>query len=215
MPGQNTNKSGVRTSEQFAAITSPVRDQILQVVVNQASALSAEPEGVSIREIGLQLGRKPGSLYRHIDELVRVGLLIPCGPRPSGGRDAQAYRAPAAPTVLVTPDRRGPELEALCQYIERAGVHAGRESAAATRDRVARSEESGATTDDRAPDHGMVVMFGWLDAEQRAALRRAMHDIAKVFENAHRRPGTRLVATSLFTRPVRLPGGESHGRAPG
>lgn len=205
----------VRTAPQFEAISSPVRDQILQVVVNQAPWSPDRPDrpGVSIREIGEQLGRKPGSLYRHIEALVEVGLIRETGAQASGGRDAMTYRATGEVVHLVTPARAGPAMDALCRYIERAAALAGRESAAATRERVMlvappapADRHDGA---DPAHDNGMVAMFGWLDADQRAALRDSMWTIARVFENAKRRPGTKLVAASLFIRPVRLPDGDT------
>lgn len=45
----------------------------------------------SIREIAEQMGRKPVSLYRHIDQLVEVGLLIEEGTKPTARRDAKIY----------------------------------------------------------------------------------------------------------------------------
>jgi len=196
--------AAVRTAAQFDAISSPVRDQILQVVVNQAPA--SEPgAGVSIREIGAQLGRQPGSLYRHIEELVAVGLLRQTGSETSGGRDATTYTAPGDVMELVTPSGKGAALDSLCRYIERAAAYAGKESAAATRARATGGEGSDASP----PLTGMVSMFGWLDESQRRALHAHMLAIAGVFAGAHRRPGTRLIAASAFLRPVRLPGGKS------
>lgn len=189
----------IRSPAQFDAIASPVRDQILQVVVNQAPWSPDRPPGpgVSIREIGAQLGRPANALYRHVERLVEVGLIKEGEPEPSGGRDATTYRATGEVLHLIQPDRRGAALDALCRYHERAGAHAGRESAAAVRERV------GMPDDGSPPDHGMVCMFGWLDDDQRARLREAMFAIADVFRDAARRPDTRLVAASLFIRPVR------------
>lgn len=202
----------VRTAAQFDAISSPVRDQILQVVVNQApwSPQSPDRPGVSIREIAEQLGRNPGSLYRHIEALVEVGLIRETGAQTSGGRDAMTYRATGEVVHLVTPSRNGPAMDALCHYIEKAAALAGRESAAATRERAmfvapTPADEHNVSTH----DNGMIAMFGWLDAEQRAELRDSLWSIAAIFENAKRRPGTKLVAASLFVRPVRLPGGQT------
>lgn len=185
----------VTSAAQFDALASPVRDQIVQVVVNQGGTRG----GVSIREIADQLGRKPASLYRHIDHLVEVGLLIESGAQPSGGRDATTYATPGDAIVLVTPERSGAAMDALCRYIERMAMHAGRESAAATRDR--------ATSKPTVWENGTASVFGWLDARQRRTLRKLMLEIAGVFEQAERRPGTRLVAASVLVRPVRLPDG--------
>ncbi|MBK7405929.1 MAG: helix-turn-helix domain-containing protein [Phycisphaerales bacterium] len=204
----------VRTAAQFDAIASPVRDQILQVVVNQAPWSPEQPDrpGVSIREIGSQLGRKPGSLYRHIEALVEAGLIRETGAQPSGGRDAMTYTATGEVVHLVTPERNGAAMEALCRYIERTAAQAGKEAAAATRDRVlavASSTPPGARGEPPRYENAMLSMFGWLDDEQRQQLRECMWQIAEIFGHAQRRPGTKLIASSLFIRPVRLPAGET------
>lgn len=195
----------VKSASQFDALSSPIRDQIVQVVVNQApwAPGAGDEKGVSIREIAEQLGRKPASLYRHIEALIEVGLIREIGPRASGGRDATTYGAIGEAMHLVTPERQGPAMDALCRYIERMGAHAGSESAAAARERaigVGPNAES---------DQGTVSMFGWLDADQRARLRELLLEVAAVFERAERRPGTRLVAASMLVRPVRLPDGQT------
>jgi DNA-binding Lrp family transcriptional regulator len=195
----------VTSAAQFEALASPVRDQIAQVVVNQApwSPDNPDVEGVSIREIAEQLGRQPGSLYRHIDELLEAGLIREVGSQLSGGRDATTYAAPGELLFLVTPDRAGPQMDAMCRYINRMAKHAGWESAQATRDRAKR------TPPGEHPDDFTVSMFGWLDEQQRAKLRELMHELAGIFDYADRRPDTRLIAASLLVRPVRLPNGET------
>lgn len=199
---QKTRKkaAAVQTAAQYEAISSGVRDQILQVVVNQAPP-EQDGAGVSIREIGAQLGRKPASLYRHIEELVEAGLLIEAGAEASGGRDATTYTAAGSVIELASPAGDRAALEALCRYIERTATHAGREHAAATRRH--------ATSPAGAKDHAMLSMFGWLDASQRKALHEHLIDISRIFQTAHRRAGTKLIAASLFIRPVLLPGGET------
>ncbi|MEZ6318916.1 MAG: hypothetical protein R3B49_09215 [Phycisphaerales bacterium] len=96
--------------------------------------------------------------------------------------------------MLVTPERSGAAMDALCRYVERMATHAGRESAAATRDR--------ATSKPTVWENGTASVFGWLDARQRRT-RKLMLEIAGVFEQAGCRPGTRLVAASVLVRPVR------------
>lgn len=196
----------VKGAAQFDALSSPIRDQIVQVVVNQApwSPDGPESDGVSIREIAAQLGRKPASLYRHVEALVKVGLIREIGSRASGGRDATTYSAIGEAMHLVTPERPGPAMDALCRYIERMASHAGKESAAAARERAIDVGGTGA-----ANDQGTVSMFGWLDEDQRARLRELLLEVASVFDRAERRPGTRLVAASMLVRPVRLPDGRT------
>lgn len=199
----------VRTQVQFDALASPVRDQIVQVIVNQApgSPDSDDSAGVSIREVAEQLGRKPGSLYRHFEALVKAGLIRQTGAQTSGGRDAMTYCAGGEALRLITPDRPGPALAALCRYLQRMGAFAGRESAAAVRDRT-RHHHPDAPESARS-DQASVSMFGWLDESQQERLQELLLEVAVVFENARRRPGTKLIAASMLVRPVRLPGGRT------
>lgn len=196
----------VRTPAQFNALASPVRDQIVQVVVNQAPWSPDGPEtpGVSIREVAAQLGRKPGSLYRHFEALVAAGLIRETGAQTSGGRDATTYSAGGEAIQLVTPSKSGPALTALCRYLQRMAAHAGRESAAAVRDRAHRNEGDTARS-----EQASVSMFGWLDESQQNRLHDLLLEVADVFDKAQRRPGTKLVAASMLVRPVRLPGGRT------
>lgn len=193
----------IETAEQFKAMSSPVRDQIMSVVGALAAGKSdnGTERGVSIREIAEQLGRKPPSLYRHLDSLVRAGLIREVGAQTSGGRDATTYAIPGERIMLVPPDREGPELDAMCAYIASVAAHAGRETVQATVDRVTGEHAIGAN------DTGGATLRGWLDDDQRAALRRIAGELSALFINAKRRPGTRLVAATLLFRPSRLPDG--------
>ncbi|MBX3388328.1 MAG: helix-turn-helix transcriptional regulator [Phycisphaeraceae bacterium] len=208
-PGRPRQYADVRTAAQFDALASPVRDQIVQVIVNQAPWRpgSEESAGVSIREVAEQLGRKPGSLYRHFEALVKAGLIRETGAQTSGGRDAMTYSARGEALRLITPARSGPALTALCRYLKRMGTFAGRESAGVVRDRARRNEPE--NVDGTRSDQASVSMFGWLDESQQQRLHRLLHEVADVFANARRRPGTKLIAASMLVRPVRLPGGRT------
>lgn len=194
-----------RSAAQFDALASPVRDQIVQVLVHLAPWRPdrPEPRGVSIAEVAAELGRKPASLYRHFDDLLGAGLIRETGMLTSGGRDARTFSAIGEAMTLVTPTRSGPQLDALCRYLEKMATHAGRESAAAVRERATnRSDEH-----EDPPRQASVSMFGWLTEEERAELHELLLSVSKVFRGATRRPGTSLVAASMLVRPVRLPGG--------
>lgn len=192
----------IETAEQFRAMASPVRDQIINVVANLTTwRKDGTAVGVSIREIGEQLGRKPASLYRHVEALVEAGLINQTGSQSSGGRDATTYAAPGAHMVLVTPAEEGPVMDAMCEYIVSVGSNAGRETAAAAVDRATSTNEIG------PHDTGGAVIRGWLDEEQRAHLRRLQREMNAIFTESKRRPGTRLMAATFLFRPTRLPDG--------
>lgn len=194
-----------RSAAHFDALASPVRDQIVQVLVHLAPWRPDRPEpaGVSVAEVAQELGRKPASLYRHFDDLLAVGLIRETGVRPSGGRDARTFSAIGEVMTLVTPTRSGPALDALCRYLERTATHAGRESAAAVRARVQSS------SDENPPRQASMSMFGWLTEEERAELHGLLLGVSALFRGATRRPGTSMVAASMLVRPVVLPDGQT------
>lgn len=192
----------IETVEQFRAMASPVREQIVGVVAAlSGSAEDGEPRGVSIREIADQLGRKPPSLYRHLDALVAAGIMREVGARPSGGRDATTYAIPGERVILVPPNHAGPELDAMCAYINSVATHAGREAAEAIADRALGKHGIGPN------DTGGATLRGWLDEDQRAKVRRLLEELTELFIDTPRRPGTRLIAATLLFRPSRLPNG--------
>ncbi len=83
----------VRRADQRAALTSPLRLEILEHfhVVGPAA----------VDEVAARMGRAPDSLYYHVRMLVKVGLLRPRGSRKSGKRDKTLY-ALVAPRIEVS-----------------------------------------------------------------------------------------------------------------
>ena len=81
--GSKTNTYVVRRADQRAALTSPLRLEILE------HFLFAGP--ASVDEVAARMGRAPDSLYYHVRMLVKVGLLRPRGSRKSGKRAKTLY----------------------------------------------------------------------------------------------------------------------------
>src|SRR5262245_59943954 len=77
----------IRSKAQLAAISSPVRQEILDGV----QALGPG----SIAEVAKLLGRPADSLYYHVRTLERLGLLVRTGERRNGRRDEALYDVPA------------------------------------------------------------------------------------------------------------------------
>jgi predicted transcriptional regulator len=75
----------VSDPEQVAALTSPVRQEVLDVVIAR--------QGCTVREIAETLGRPADGLYYHLKALVQVGLL-----REEPGDDPARGTRYAAPT---------------------------------------------------------------------------------------------------------------------
>lgn len=169
----------------------------------------SDDAGVTIREIAEQLGRKPGTIYRQIDTLVEAGLLLEVGAGATGGRDATLYRARGRVIVLKIPDGSTAALDAMCRGRERDGALAGKELVAAIREHAEQPSTARRGGPFEAKDHASLSVIGWLDAAQTDELRAHLHAIAELYQKADRRPGTRLTATNLTIRPVRLPDGST------
>jgi DNA-binding transcriptional ArsR family regulator len=94
-----TRRRVVRTSRELWALTSPERQEIVQVL------LGSPP--MSVRELGEALGRLPVSLYYHLRKLERSGLVVRTGTRAATKGEEALYGIPAR-ELVIQPDRRGP-----------------------------------------------------------------------------------------------------------
>lgn len=163
-----------------------MRDAIVTVV--------AQGGEMSIREIARALGRRPATLYRHVDRLLEVGLLREAGTQTTATRSGRTYRGPSrVPTIPYRPD--DPEhLDALCDHAETMLRQAGRElgEAFAAGDARVRGVRR---------DAHLLDVFGWLDDEQLRAVNEHLDAIREIMSDAPRRSGARLVAISAALRP--------------
>ena len=173
--------------EDVRLLASPVRDAILQTVVNH--------HGVSIRDIADQIGSKPGSLYRHIDALVQAGLIRESGSRKTTKRDATVYEADGDVIHLRRNLEDPASVAALQSVVAARARHAGKTAARAMGDADASTRGPTRTVN-------MVDLIGWLDDDQLADLNASLAAIADVFRGAARRPGTRLMAITAMLRPA-------------
>lgn len=72
--------------DQFAAMASPARQEILDVITAISTA--------SVADLAAILGRSPHSLYHHVRVLQRAGLILRWDMRNSGRREEVVYAAP-------------------------------------------------------------------------------------------------------------------------
>jgi DNA-binding transcriptional ArsR family regulator len=85
---------------QIAALASPARLELVD------SLHTAGP--TSIAELARLLGRTPQSLYYHVRQLQRLGLIVAVGQRRAGRRPEAVYDLPARPLQLRYRAGRGP-----------------------------------------------------------------------------------------------------------
>ncbi|MFN0178514.1 MAG: winged helix-turn-helix domain-containing protein [Gemmatimonadales bacterium] len=88
----------IKRADQFAAIESAVRQEIIDTI--QAAGPRSAPE------LSALMGRPADALYYHLKRLLRVGLLISREPRRTGRRLEAVYDLAGHPLVLDYPVHR-------------------------------------------------------------------------------------------------------------
>lgn len=166
--------------DQIRALCSPMRHEIHQVVLSQGQA--------SVREIAEQMGRKPVSLYRHIDQLVEVGLLTDIGTKSTTRRDAKIY---STKLEFFQYSPRHPEmLKALGEF--------ARTSLKDTGNKVSKAIESGESV---LPvplrDLYIGTPAGWLDDDELTELNEHIDAIIGLLADKPRKPGSKRMAIAM------------------
>jgi predicted transcriptional regulator len=171
--------------DQVRALSSQMRCAIHQVVLNQGE--------VSIREIAEQLGRKPVSLYRHIDQLLDVGVLEEVGTRATTRRDAKIY------TTQLNYLRYRPEDEEMTD----AMCSVTKCMLKSTATGVVKSLKSkDAIMNGKARDTYISSPIGWLDEEELTELNTHLSAIMKLFRDKPRKSDAKLIAVSVGMYPM-------------
>lgn len=91
-PGAAPTDHVVTKPAQRRALRSPVRLEIIDHLDGGVAR--------SVNDIAERIGRTPQSLYYHVRELEKVGLLVEAGERPVGKRTETLYRL-IAPRILI------------------------------------------------------------------------------------------------------------------
>lgn len=166
--------------DQIRALCSPMRHEIHQVVLSQGEA--------SVREIAEQMGRKPVSLYRHIDQLVEVGLLIDIGTKSTARRDAKVYTTKLE--FMRYSPRRPEMLKALGEF--------ARASLKDTGSKVSKAIESGESVLP-IPLRDLFIgsPAGWLDDDELTELNEHVDAIIGLLANKPRKPGSKRMVISM------------------
>jgi predicted transcriptional regulator len=157
-----------------------VRHEIHQVVLSQGEA--------SVREIAEQMGRKPASLYRHIDQLVEVGLLIEMGTKSTARRDAKMY---TTKLEFMRYRPRKPEMVAALGEFARASLKD-------TGLKITKAFESGtAILPVPLRDTFIGSPAGWLDESELSELNEHIDAIIELLGDKPRKPDTKRIVISL------------------
>ncbi len=171
--------------DQIRALCSPMRRAIHQVVLGQGEA--------SIREIAVQLDKKPVSLYRHIDRLLEVGLLIEIGTKSTSRRDAKVY---STKLKFLRYNARKPEMiEAL-----------GELASAILKDTGIKVSKSICSGDAVLPlplrDTYIGSPAGWLDDEELGELNEHIEAIYALMASKPKKPDSKRIVISMGLYPA-------------
>lgn len=174
-------------AEQLRVLASPVRIAIHLMLINQGE--------VSVKEIGEQLGRAVPTLYRHLDELERVGLIEATGTRETRTRHAKLYSAVNGRKFKLLQGLDSDELvEAFGDVVKSQMRQAAREIDNAI-------EKGDAVANGKRRNTHFLAQRGWLTGKQLEELNAHLGAIDKLFDDAQRGSGRTHVATTVVVRP--------------
>ena len=182
----------VATKAQLQALSAPVRHDILDRLVAHGP--------MSVRDLAKALGRRPTSVYPHLQQLQRVGLLHPL-PLPKGqgerGRPAVLY-APAGPKIRLTEAARKPENAKFMPKIAKAaGKQASRDFVSALRD--PRRKDSGP-----ARNHAFYRAVSAPSPERLKEINRLLEELIRLTWSPDPKPG-RVISIAWFLSPLDPP----------
>jgi predicted transcriptional regulator len=188
MPSTNPKESSIiRDPDQVRALSSPIRNAIHQVIINQGET--------SIREIGEQLGREPASLYRHVDLLIGTGLIKEVGSRTTTRRDAKLYASDLEYIAYMPEDAE--MIDAVSHFAKTVTRRAGTGVANSLQSKNARTKSW-----DSKRDTYVGTEFGWLHPEDLKQVNQHLNAIIDLFHRKAREPDAELVSITMAMSPL-------------
>jgi len=175
----------VSDPRQLAALVSPVRQELLDVL--------ARVDAVSLAELGALLGRPADGLYYHVRKLERAGLVEPAGERANGGRKEALFRAVASQFALryaPAPARHARAVNGVVGAMLRLGA----------RDFRRALHRPGTKLEGPDRDLWALRTTGWLRPADVRRVNRVIRTLAE--STARRRPPGRLYALSVLLTPL-------------
>lgn len=170
---------------QLRVLASPLRQEILDLLARTGDA--------QVSEIASLLGRPADSLYYHLRELERVGLVVSSRARSNGSRGEMLFRAAhREPTLLHDASPRGNTraVASIVASMLRLGIRDFRNASAS----------DGVCTQGPGRELWALRVTGWLDAEQIAGINRRIRSL----KDAVARPRSRgkLYAITILLTPL-------------
>lgn len=174
----------IREKKQVAALISPVRQEIVDAVA------AAGP--CTMARLGELLGRRADTLYYHVTELVKVGLLVEVGRERTGKRFGAVYDVPGRPLVI--------------DYEAAGTAGVGRVIAAAIRLGArdfsrALSSGTAVTKGERRNLRGGRVK-GWVRPQDLPELNRLLERMTEMLQEGKPREGAQAQSLTYVLTPV-------------
>lgn len=186
-PAPRSPLSFVHSDEQWDAVSSAPRQEILQLLASRAPC--------SLAELALLLDCPPDGLYHHVKRLLAAGLIRETGRRAVGTRVESLYDLAADRLRLdvdIPAARNAPRLLRLfTTLLDRAAEHLGRAIAS----RAARIEEP-------FPDTLAESMTVWLDDDDLARLHQHLDAIRRLLDSRRSLRKGRLMSLTTVLTPV-------------
>ena len=164
----------IKRPEQIELLTSPLRQEIIGAV--QARGIC------SARELALELGTPPDSLYYHLKKLLAAGLLVSVGKRSATRRHEEVFRTPGDSMRVVLDLGDARISDATRRAMGAALRMAHRDFGRGSRSRVAR-------VGGRHRNLGGARVAGWLTRDENAEVNRHLDHIEEIFQKSRRGRG--------------------------
>ena len=180
-----TNRNTITRLDQMAALSSPVRQELLDVLARMGS--------VSLAEVAAVLGRHADGLYYHVRILQRIGLVRPAGTRTIAGRKEALFRA-VAPEFAIryadSPPSHRRAVGAIVTAMLRLGIRDFRRALSAPDVRV----------DGDARDLWALRTTGWLLPEHVRRVNTMIRKLSRTATRPH--PKGRLYGVTVLLTPL-------------
>ncbi len=190
MPRRRPGTKVVRDAETLRALRTPVRQEILGTLERLGTG--------SVRDVAEQLGRKPASLYYHVHDMCRAGLVVEAGSRPRGRRMEKLYETVASRIVI----EKKPRSKAFTEELK--GLHRSALRAAEREmdDSLERNRRSGDRPDDVT---SLLRLSARLCTQDARRVRRMLQDVARFMQErtSHRAARSYSLTISLARLPDR------------
>ncbi len=174
----------IETRAELRALTSPVRQEIVDVLASAGAS--------SIAELAGYLGRPADALYFHVRQLLRAQLLIQCPPRKHGRHVAAMYDLAGRPLKI----RYGKAPLAEVSRVLRAAIRLG------TRDMDRALPEFGHLPIDDLRRLRAGRVKGWVSDKQLRRINALINELMDIVQKGTPSPRNGLQSFTFVLAPV-------------